>query len=71
MNGLDPTLLKELVNTRMPFGKYQGRVLADLPEDYLLWFSHEGFPNGRLGEQLSLLLIIKSEGLESLLKPLR
>lgn len=71
MNGLDPVLLKELVDTRMPFGKYQGRVLADVPEDYLLWFSQQGFPAGRLGQQLALLLVIKSEGLESLLTPLR
>lgn len=71
MNGLDPVLLKELVDTRMPFGKYQGRVLADVPEDYLLWFSQKGFPPGRLGQQLALLLVIKSEGLEPLLAPLR
>ncbi len=68
---LDPSLLKDLVTTSMPFGKYHGRLLADLPEPYLVWFNQQGFPRGRLGEQLALLYQIKLNGLESLLAPLR
>lgn len=67
----DPTILKELVIVTMPFGKYQGRVLADVPEEYLLWLQGKGFPAGRLGQQLALLYEIKLNGLESLLTPLR
>ncbi len=67
----DPELLLELVRTPMPFGKYAGRVLIDLPEPYLLWFANKGFPRGRLGELLALTLEIKRNGLEGLLRPLR
>lgn len=68
---LDPKLLKDLVRVKMPFGKYQGRLLADLPEPYLVWFCQKGFPQGKLGQQLALLHTIKLNGLESLLDPLR
>lgn len=68
---LDPQLLKDLVRVKMPFGKYQGRLLADLPEPYLVWFGQKGFPQGKLGQQLALLHTIKLNGLESLLDPLR
>nr|WP_208021991.1 DUF3820 family protein [Aestuariicella hydrocarbonica] len=64
-------LLKSLVTHKMPFGKYQGRLLADLPEAYVLWFEREGFPAGKLGQQLALLHTIKVNGLEPLLDPLR
>jgi uncharacterized protein len=67
----DPQILLELANTRMPFGKYQGRVLMDLPEPYLVWFHQQGFPKGKLGQQLQFLYEIKLNGLEGLLKPLR
>ncbi|CNE91245.1 DUF3820 family protein [Yersinia mollaretii] len=64
--------LIEIANTRMPFGKYQGRVLIDLPEDYLLWFARKGeFPQGKLGMLMELTLTIKVEGLDSLVKPLK
>jgi uncharacterized protein (DUF3820 family) len=63
--------LTELANTRMPFGKYKDRYLADLPETYLVWFSREGFPNGKLGRMLAAMLEIKMNGLEKLLVPLR
>ncbi len=56
---------------RMPFGKYEGRVLMDIPEDYLLWLNKKGLPAGRLGLLLGLLLEIKINGLENLLTPLR
>jgi hypothetical protein len=55
----------------MPFGKYAGRVLIDVPEEYLLWFSQKGFPKGELGELMALTLTIKAEGLEGLIKPLK
>lgn len=63
--------LKLLVTTPMPFGKYTGRKLADLPEPYLVWFKGQGFPAGRLGQLMALSLEIKLNGLESLLNPLR
>jgi uncharacterized protein len=66
----DPTLLLELVAARMPLGKYAGLRLLDLPEPYLLWFEREGFPHGKLGEQMALALEIKRNGLMPLLAPL-
>lgn len=67
----DPQLLRDLVTSEMPFGKYQGRVLADVPEHYLVWLAGKGFPQGKLGQQLALLYEIKLNGLEGLLQPLR
>ncbi|MEZ4454230.1 MAG: DUF3820 family protein [Nannocystaceae bacterium] len=67
---IDPTILLELAEARMPFGKYQGRRLMHLPEAYLVWFTREGLPAGRLGQQLALVLEIKTNGLESLVEPL-
>ncbi|WP_297201472.1 DUF3820 family protein [uncultured Pluralibacter sp.] len=64
--------LIEIANTVMPFGKYQGRMLIDLPEEYLLWFARkEQFPAGRLGELMAITLLIKTEGLSHLVEPLR
>lgn len=65
---MDPTILLSLKTVEMPFGKYQGRRLCDLPVSYLEWFSRKGFPAGRLGMQLQTVLVIKSNGLEHLLK---
>ena len=67
---VNPQLLLELVNTKMPFGKYAGRLLCDLPEPYLVWFKQKGFPQGKLGMQLQTMYEIKLNGLEYLLKPL-
>ena len=64
-------LLLELVKMKMPFGKYKGRFLCDLPEPYLVWFYNQGFPKGRLGMLLETLYEIKLNGLEFLLKPLK
>lgn len=67
----DTQLLASLARDKMPFGKYQGRLLMDLPEDYVLWFERKGLPGGKLGQQLALLHTIKVNGLEPLLAPLR
>lgn len=69
--GLNPELLKEIVSTKMPFGRYKNRLLSDLPVNYLEWFAREGFPKGKLGMLLSTIHIIKTNGLEDLLKPLK
>lgn len=60
-----------LANQHMPFGKYEGKIIIDLPEEYLLWFSNKGFPNGKLGQLLALALEIKINGLESIIEPLK
>jgi hypothetical protein len=62
--------LIEAINQIMPFGKYQGRKLLELPEPYLVWFHAQGFPDTRLGRQLALMYEIKVNGLETLLRPL-
>ena len=71
MAPIDPAQLQKLVETRMPFGKYEGRLLADLPGNYLNWFAREGFPRGELGRLLALMHEIDHNGLSDLLKPLR
>ena len=63
--------LVELATMSMPFGKYSGRKIIDLPEEYLLWFRDKGFPEGKLGYLMGLALEIKIEGLESLIEPLK
>ena len=63
-------ILLKLLNTRMPFGRYKGYPLIDLPESYVIWFSQKGFPEGQLGEMLQMLYEIKLNGLEHLLEPL-
>ncbi len=63
----DPKILTDLTTMKMPFGKYKGRVLKDLPEPYLVWFHNKGFPKGKLGILLNTLYEIKLNGLEYLL----
>ena len=64
--------LVAIANTEMPFGKYKGRRLIDLPEEYLLWFARKDeFPAGRLGELMAITLLIKTEGLTQLVQPLK
>ena len=63
--------LIELANTKMPFGKYSGRYLTDVPEHYLLWFKQKGFPKGKLGTMMESILEIKLNGLEGLVRSLR
>lgn len=71
MNSPDPKLLLELLKMRMPFGKFKGEIFKDLPVNYLEWFDRNGFPDGKLGMLLQTLLVIKSNGLEHLLKNLK
>lgn len=60
-----------LARSTMPFGKFQGRLLIDVPEEYLLWLNQHGMPKGKLGQLLMLALEIKINGLEHLLTPLK
>ncbi len=68
---MNPEDLQKLVTLRMPFGKHQGTVLADLPGNYLNWFAREGFPKGEIGRLLNLMHEIDHNGLSQLLEPLR
>lgn len=67
---MDKQALVEAINQTMPFGKYAGRKLLELPEPYLVWFAGQGFPEGKLGQQLALIHEIKVNGLEGMLRPL-
>ena len=69
--GPDGELLITLVRMKMPFGKYKGIVLCDLPVSYLEWFAKKGFPPGKLGMLLATLYEIKINGLSYLLEPLK
>lgn len=66
----DQQALIEAINQTMPFGKYAGRKLLQLPEPYLVWFHSKGFPEGKLGQQLALMYEVKLNGLEGMLQPL-
>lgn len=68
---MNPQILKDLVNMPMPYGKYKGRLICDLPEYYLVWYQNQGFPNGKIGILLSTMYEIKLNGLEYLLKPIK
>ncbi len=68
---MDPGILVELTRFKMPFGKYKGRKICDLPSYYLEWFSSKGFPPGKLGMLLSTMYEIKINGLDYLLEPIK
>ncbi|MBO9693152.1 MULTISPECIES: DUF3820 family protein [unclassified Chryseobacterium] len=68
---MNPEILKEICVVKMPFGKYEGTVLVDLPISYLEWFNRSGMPKGKLGMQLSTVYEIKLNGLMDLLTPIR
>ncbi|MBK9021923.1 MAG: DUF3820 family protein [Sulfuritalea sp.] len=68
---MQPADLELLVTRVMPFGKHKGRVIADLPGNYLNWFAREGFPPGEIGRLLALMHEIDHNGLNDLLTPLR
>ena len=67
----DQKALLKLAHAKMPFGKYAGRYLVDLPEAYVLWFKGKGYPQGELGEHLRAVEEIKTNGLEALVRELR
>ena len=67
----DKRELIKLANTKMPFGKYEGRFLIDLPEYYLVWYKQKGFPKGKLGEQMALVYELQLNGLEDLVRNIR
>ena len=67
----NPQLLLQLVEMKMPYGKYKDRLLCDLPVSYLEWFNRKGFPEGKLGMLLQTIYEMKMNGLEYLLEPLK
>ena len=67
----DPESLLLLIRMKMPYGKYEGRLLCNLPMPYLEWFNRKGFPKGKLGMLLQTMYEIKLNGLEELLRPLK
>ncbi|MBO1112777.1 DUF3820 family protein [Bordetella petrii] len=68
---MNPQDLERLVTREMPYGKYQGRLIADLPGPYLAWFARKGFPPGEIGRLLALMHELDHNGLAGLLQPLR
>ena len=70
MNEQQQFLIK-LAHTKMPFGKYEGRYLIDLPEYYVVWYSNKGFPPGLLGKQLQQVYELKLNGLEDLIRNIK
>ncbi|KLT64631.1 hypothetical protein AB669_12785 [Pedobacter sp. BMA] len=68
---MDPTLLLDLVKMKMPYGKYKGYLICNIPESYLLWYKDKGFPKGKLGELMATMFEIRVNGLEYLLTPLK
>lgn len=68
---MNPQMLERLVRVSMPYGKYKGRLIADLPGNYLNWFAREGFPKGEIGQLLALMQELDHNGLSGLLEPLR
>lgn len=71
MFAMQPQDLQRLISTAMPYGKHKGKMIADLPGNYLNWFAREGFPAGEIGRLLQLMQEIDHNGLSDLLKPLR
>lgn len=64
-------LLMKLANSRMPYGKYKGKYLIDLPEHYIVWYRNKGFPSGKFGDLLHLVYEIQLNGLEDMVRKLR
>ena len=67
----DPEIMMKVAKTRMPFGRYKGRLLIDLPESYVVWFYNKGFPEGELGKLIGTVYEVKVNGLEYLFRQLR
>jgi uncharacterized protein (DUF3820 family) len=68
---MDKQILIDLATAKMPFGKYKNQYLIDLPEFYIVWFKNQGFPKGKLGNQLALVYELKLNGLEDLVREIR
>lgn len=68
---MNPEMLERLVRVPMPYGKYKGRLIADLPGNYLNWFAREGFPKGEIGQLLALMQELDHNGLSAFLEPIR
>lgn len=67
----DKQFLIKLAHTKMPFGKYEGRYLIDLPEYYIVWYHNKGFPKGKLGDMLTQVYELKLNGLEHLIRDIQ
>jgi len=67
----NPEILTDLIKVQMPFGRYKGTLLSDLPVSYLEWFQRQGFPAGKLGMMLATVYEIKLNGLEDILYQLK
>ncbi len=67
----DKQFLIDLAHTKMPFGKYEGRYLIDLPEHYVVWYHSKGFPKGKLGDMLKQVYELKLNGLEDLIRNIK
>ena len=68
---MSPEVLERLLVREMPYGKYKGRIIADLPGHYLAWFARQGFPSGEIGQLLALMHELDHNNLTGLLEPLR
>lgn len=64
-------ILIDLAKMKMPYGKYKGRYLIDLPERYIVWYKNKGFPSGKIGKQLELVYEIQLNGLEDIMREVR
>lgn len=71
MEELNKNILLDLVKIRMPYGKFKGVLICDIPEPYLVWYNSKGFPQGKIGVLLATIYEIKLNGLEYLLIPLK
>lgn len=71
MIDLDKQFLIDTANMKMPFGKYKGTYLVDIPEYYLIWYKNKGFPDGKLGKMMALVYELQLNGLDSILRKLR
>lgn len=68
---LNQQFLLDTANTKMPFGKYKGTYLVDIPEYYIVWYKNKGFPKGKLGEMMGLVYELKLNGLETILQKIK
>ena len=67
----DQNFLITLAHTKMPYGKYKGRYLIELPEYYVVWYHNRGFPKGKLGDMLNQVYELKLNGLEDLIQNIK